>query len=84
MKTTLEHIETSMVSMYGGNKVIAEYMITHVKNHYTNQYRVTAEVRGIATAQVYIEFIGAESLNNNEETLITEGVEDLFMAFMNG
>lgn len=73
----LELDKTEVKQVYGGSKVLVTYSLKTEQNGIENNYIVEAEIRGIATADLYLQFDGYEALSNNEETLTAEGVEEL-------
>jgi len=73
----LELDKTKIQKTFGGGKVVVTYSLKTEQNGIENNYIVYAEIRGIATADLYLQFEGYEALNNNEETLTAEGVEAL-------
>jgi hypothetical protein len=75
LKLELNNVET--VSTYGGSKTIVEYSLITVCENIQNVYTVVGEIRGIATADLYMNFVSASSLTNNENTLIESAIEDL-------
>mgnify|MGYP006330425447 FL=1 len=73
----LEYIKTEMKPTYGGYTTTVEYHLTTTCNNIKNEYEITAEIRGIATADLYLNMIACKPLTNNEETLTCEGIENL-------
>ncbi len=72
----LEHNSTTVEPTYGGTSVIEYHLITTCEG-LKNEYEVTAEVRGIPTAEPYLSVWGVKALTNNENTLTSEAVVDL-------
>ncbi len=80
MKTTivkLEYNRTKTTPTYGGTTTTVEYTLYTECGLLTNEYEITAEVRGLATADLYLNLIECKPLTNNENTLVTEAIEDL-------
>lgn len=73
----LEHVQTKLVPCYGGQRIESQYTLTTTQNNILNVYTVDAEVRGLNTADPYMNVLSVENLTNNEETLTQEGIEDL-------
>lgn len=80
MKTEILKLESSNVKTvpcYGGSKTTVEYDLTTVCENIVNHYVVTAEIRGITTADLYLQFEDAQPTTNNENTLIASAIEEL-------
>ena len=75
VKLELNKVETAPT--LGGTRTVVEYNLTTVCENVQNHYVVSAEIRGIATADLYLQFEGAEPTTNNEHTLIPSAIEDL-------
>jgi hypothetical protein len=73
----LEHLGTKTSNTYGGTTTKAEYNLKTICNGVKNEYEITAEIRGIATADLHLNMIDCKPLTNNEETLIKEAIEEL-------
>jgi hypothetical protein len=80
MKTEILKLEldrTETVPCYGGTKTNAYYTLTTTCENMKNVYEIFAEIRGIATADLYLNIWGVTPLTNNENTLIPSAIEDL-------
>ena len=80
---TFEYQETNVRPVFGGKKIEAVYVMTHLKNSRKNQYRVVCEVAGIQNRNVELycneaKFIGDLETQSNDETLTEEAAKDLF------
>lgn len=73
----LEHIQTKTQPTYGGTTTTVEYHLTTTCENLKNEYEIKAEVRGIPTADLYLNMIACKPLTNNENTLTQEAIEDL-------
>lgn len=76
-KLRLEHVQTTLRPTYGGQVLEVEYELTTTQNNIQNVYTLTAEVRGIATAEPYMNLLTCEPQTNNEETLTFDAINDL-------
>lgn len=73
----LEHNKTETTPTWGGTRTNVEYDLYTTCEGIKNHYVVTAEIRGIATADLYLQFQDAKATTNNEHTLISSAIEDL-------
>lgn len=70
-------MQTKTSNTYGGTITTVEYNLTTKSNGIKNEYEIFAEIRGIATADLYMNLIDYKPLTNNEETLTKEAIEEL-------
>lgn len=76
LKTELQKKE--LFNTYGGSTIYVTYLVTHQKNGFTNTYDVVFELRVSASElDTYLVLSEVKAHDNNEETLTTEGVENL-------
>lgn len=84
MRTTeITYQETTVRPVFGGKKIEVIYVMTHKKNGFTNEYRVTCEIEGIQSHDLRLspssaEFIGDMENDSNEETLTESAALELF------
>tara|TARA_R110000851_G_scaffold44178_4_gene108796 strand:+ start:11674 stop:11964 length:291 start_codon:yes stop_codon:yes gene_type:complete len=75
---TAKHLKNYTEQTLNGDSLLSDYSIKHTKNSIFNEYIITTEVRGLLEANVWLNIVSIECLNNNEETLIDPSVEALF------
>jgi hypothetical protein len=73
----LEYQKTTTSPTYGGTKTTVDYTLTTICEGIKNEYEIKAEIRGIATAEPFLNLIDCTPLTNNENTLTQEAIEDL-------
>jgi len=81
--TSLEKLETFRRPTYGGHVLGGVYSITTKQEGIENIYEVTAVIRGMETGNIYLNAIEVKAETNNESTLATESIIDLFDDYIN-
>ena len=75
---TAKHLKNYTEQTLSGDSLLSDYSIKHTKNSTFNEYIITTEVRGLLEANIWLNIVSIERLNDNEETLIDSSVEALF------
>ena len=77
----LEHQGTAKVFMWGGSKIVAQYLVTCCGN----EYDVEATVRGLDTGFIELEFTDVLSnKSNKEDALSDDGVLEMLNDYVQG
>ena len=77
----LEHQGTAKVHMWGGSKIVAQYLVTYRDD----EYEVEATVRGLDSGFIELEFTDVLSnKDNNENTLSDDGVLEMLNDYIQG
>jgi hypothetical protein len=76
--TESKHLRNYTEKTLSGDSLLSDYSIKHTKNGVFNEYIITTEIRGLQDANIWLNIVSIECLNNNEETLIDSAVQQLF------
>jgi len=82
-EVTIEHLKSDAEQTLYRSSLLVDYSLKHIKNNRSNEYLITAEVRGLQGGSIWLNVVSVERKNNNEETLIDSAVEELFESNLN-
>tara|TARA_Y100000114_G_scaffold140816_1_gene146054 strand:- start:369 stop:644 length:276 start_codon:yes stop_codon:yes gene_type:complete len=78
-KVTIKHTKSYSNQNIYSVSLLADYILIHEKNGYTNVYTLNTKVMGLKTGSLWLDVLDVNHENNNNQEILTyEEVKTLF------